>query len=194
MICRVLCFLSFIIIVGSCVSGQKDSGTTGSYDTAKTMLSDPDINDNDTSIQDDYDAYEEYDYISELENELIGTWVNSSIRVDVYSFQNSDTSFIVDISEDAWDMKMTIRPIVTKILADGTYISEQRNFFDSLLNISRGSWMLDGDSLIMEDSKKNVYKYQIFIDGDRAEFRGMTDYDNDGKKDDRYFGVQKRKE
>ncbi len=135
---------------------------------------------------------EEYDYISQLEKEIVGEWVNVSMKVWVKTYNNTDTSFIVDINEETWDMKMTIKPIVTTINEDGTYISEFRNSFDSLIYKPKGTWLIDGDTLIMEDHQA-TYRYQIFIDGDMSEFKSMIDWDKDGKMDDEYSGKQRKK-
>jgi hypothetical protein len=137
------------------------------------------------------DSLVEENYLSQLEQDLIGVWVNESMRVWVRSYNHSDTSFIVDINEENWDLKMTIKPITTTINADGTYSSEFRNSFDSLIYIPEGTWLLDGDSLIMED-RQDTYKYQVFVDGNRAEFRSIVDWDGDGVVDDEYFGVQRK--
>ncbi len=137
------------------------------------------------------DSLVEENYLSQLEQDLIGVWVNESMRVWVRSYNHSDTSFIVDINEENWDLKMTIKPITTTINADGTYSSEFRNSFDSLIYIPEGTWLLDGDSLIMED-RQDTYKYQVFVDGNRAEFRSIVDWDGDGVADDEYFGVQRK--
>lgn len=163
----------FFLLFYSCVSGQKDNSNVENKD----LTSESDV---------------ESDYLSQLEQEIVGVWVNSSMRVWVNSYNNSDTSFIVDINEDTWEMKMNVKPIVTNIREDGTYVSEFRNSLDQEIYKPEGTWMLDGDSLIMEDHQA-VYKYQIFIDGDIAEFKSMIDWDNDGKVDDRYAGVQQKK-
>ena len=129
---------------------------------------------------DNYEVMEEeLDYMSLLEQEIVGEWTNVSLKVWVKTYNNSDTSFIVDISEENWEMKMNVKPIVTTINADGTYESEFRNSFDSLIYKPNGTWLLDGDTLIMEDHQA-TYKYQIFLDGDRAEFNTVLDWDNDG--------------
>jgi hypothetical protein len=130
-------------------------------------------------------------YISELEQSFIGEWTNVSMRIWVKTYNQSDTSFIVDINEENWDLKMTVQPIVTTVFEDGTYISEFRNSFDSLMYRPEGTWMIDGDSLIMEDHQA-IYKYKIFIDGDLAEFKSVVDWDGDGDVDDEYFGVQRK--
>ena len=130
-------------------------------------------------------------YVSELEQAIVGEWVNVSMRVWVKSYNNSDTSFIVDISEENWEMKMNIKPIVTTIYPNGTYISEFRNSFDSLIYMPEGTWLTDGDTLLMQDHQA-TYKYQIFLDGNRAEFNSLIDWDNDGLADDEYQGVQRK--
>ena len=156
----------------SCVSGQKESKPQETSDQIQEID-------------------EEMDYISQLEQQFVGEWSNVSMKVWVKTYNNSDTSFIVDITEDNWELKMNIKPIVTTVYEDGTYMSEFRNSFDSLIYKPEGTWMIDGDTLIMEDHQE-VYKYQIFIDGDQAEFKNMVDWDKDGKADDEYFGVQRK--
>lgn len=163
----------FILIFGffySCASGQKESNVADNE--AESLMFD-----------------EEFDYVAQLENDIVGEWINNSMKVRVNTFNNSDTSFIVEINEETWEMKMNIKPIITTIRNDGTYISEFRNSFDSLIYRPEGIWLIDGDTLIMEDHQ-DVYKYQIFIDGDRAEFNNLIDWDNDGKVDDEYSGIQ----
>jgi hypothetical protein len=169
---RNILFIVALSFFYSCVSGQKE--------------------DRQVVVQ-ECEVFEEEitDYISELEQSFVGEWINVSMRVWVRTYNQSDTSFIVDINEDNWDLKMTVKPIATTVYADGTYTSEFRNSFDSLIYRPKGTWMIDGDSLIMEDHQA-VYKYQIFIDGDLAEFKSIVDWDNDGQVDDEYFGVQRK--
>ncbi len=163
--------IAFLIsLFFSCASGQKDTGDATSGNQADTTYN---------------------DYLSQLETDLPGQWENMSMRVVVNTFNRSDTSFIVDINEENWELKMTIKPILTTILNDGTYTSEFRNSFDSLIYRPKGTWLLDGDTLIMEDQQA-TYKYQIFIDGSRAEFRSIMDWDGDGDMDDEYFGIQQK--
>lgn len=169
---KYLLLLLLSIFLYSCVSGQKESKPQETSDQIQEID-------------------EEMDYISQLEQQFVGEWSNVSMKVWVKTYNNSDTSFIVDITEDNWELKMNIKPIVTTVYEDGTYMSEFRNSFDSLIYKPEGTWMIDGDTLIMEDHQE-VYKYQIFIDGDQAEFKNMVDWDKDGKADDEYFGVQRK--
>jgi len=169
---RFYLFILILLFLYSCVSGQKERS------------SEP--------IEQEFaDIDEGFDYLSQLEQDILGEWTNVSMRVWVRTYNNSDTSFIVDISEENWELKMNIKPIITTIYEDGTYTSEFRNSFDSLIYMPEGTWLIDGDTLIMED-QQDVYKYQIFIDGDLAEFKSKVDWDRDGKADDEYFGVQRK--
>ncbi len=168
-----LLFIVFIsLFFHSCASGQKEQNHE---DTQQEVLA-PVL-----GLED----------LSQMERDIVGRWSNSSMKVWVRSYNNSDTSFIVEINENTWEMKMNIKPIVTTIRPDGTYISEFRNSFDSLIYRPEGTWLIDGDSLIMKDNQQ-VYRYQIFIDGDVAEFKSPIDWDKDGKADDEYSGIQKK--
>lgn len=169
---KVLWLLMSFIFYFSCVSGQKETREENLHDVSEAEEILP-------------------DYLSELEQAILGEWVNVSMRVWVKTYNQSDTSFIVDINEDNWDMKMTVKPIITNIYEDGTYTSEFRNSFDSLIYQPKGIWMIDGDTLIMEDHQA-VYKYHVFVDGERAEFKTVLDWDGDGQVDDEYFGVQQK--
>jgi len=165
-------FFSAFILLSSCASGQKEK------------------NANEDQIA-PVEIEEEYDYISQLEKDIVGEWVNVSMKVWVNTYNNTDTSFMVDINEESWDMKMNIKPIVTKINNDGTYTSEFRNSYDSLIYKPKGTWLIDGDTLIMEDHQA-TYRYQIFIDGDMSVFKSMIDWDKDGNADDEYSGKQRK--
>lgn len=166
-----LFILMFLFLI-SCVSGQKERSS-------------------EPVEQEFEDIDQEFDYLSQLEQDILGEWANVSMRVWVKTYNNSDTSFIVDITEENWELKMNIKPIITTIYEDGTYTSEFRNSFDSLIYMPEGSWFIDGDTLIMQDHQ-DVYRYQIFIDGDLAEFKSKIDWDKDGKADDEYFGIQRK--
>lgn len=167
---RILLLNIILFTAYSCASGQKEKQAV---------------------VVAEEDTLAEESYVSQLEQDLVGVWVNESMRVWVRSYNHSDTSFIVDINEENWDLKMTIKPITTTIYADGTYISEFRNSFDSLMYRPEGRWFLDGDSLMMQDRQAS-YKYQVFVDGNRAEFKSILDWDDDGIPDDEYFGVQRK--
>ena len=141
-ISRFFFFIPLALFYSSCVSGQKEQPD----DTAQKQVYEEEILE---------------DYLSDLERAFVGEWQNVSMRIWVKTYNQSDTSFIVDINEENWDLKMTVKLITTTVFEDGTYISEFRNSFDSLIYKPEGTWMIDGDSLIMEDHQA-VYRYQDF--------------------------------
>jgi hypothetical protein len=87
-----------------------------------------------------------------------------------------------------------IKPIRTHFLADGSYYSEYRDVKDSLVMRPAGTWTISGDSLTMSQSTPQaaVYTVQVSIRHDIATFSGLIDFDGDGKRDDEYYGVQKK--
>ena len=126
------------------------------------------------------------------ENGIIGKWINSTIDVDLETYNNSDTSFHVAINEDNWEIKMNIKPVETFLREDGTF---QNNYLDTLGNIfhsNSGIWYLDGDSLFLEDENDEIYSFRVIVKGDVMEMHTVVDYDDDGKKDDQYFGTYKK--
>lgn len=129
-----------------------------------------------------------------IEDQIVGAWQADMLIIDVNSFEDSDTTFTVKVYNDNWEMLMQIKPPIIRIKNDGTFTSTTYNLEDELVQESNGNWWMDGDSLYMEDVQKTLYQYKVFIDGDLAEFKSWIDWDMDGKKDDHYFGVQKRKE
>jgi hypothetical protein len=97
-------FILALSLFYSCVSAQKENSPV--------------------AIQEGELLEEEFtDYISALEQNFIGEWINGSMRVWVRSYNQSDTSFMVDINEDNYDLKMTVKPIATTVHAVGTSIS-----------------------------------------------------------------------
>ncbi|MGF1635560.1 MAG: hypothetical protein ACFCUU_00705 [Cyclobacteriaceae bacterium] len=137
-------------------------------------------------------AQDDASFYEEMEELFIGTWRSTTVKVWVNTFENTDTSFIVYITEDTWMDMMNIEPIETTIFADGTYKSAYRDNLGRDIYQMKGVWMLNGDSLIMKDNF-DEYRYKVFVDEQRLEMESMVDYDDDGKKDDRFIGTYKRK-
>jgi hypothetical protein len=127
--------------------------------------------------------------------QLTGQWRNVYIRIDISSYRNTDSSKVFEVNEQNWEQVMGIRPVRTYYWSDGTYNSEHLNLKDSVFYNPAGRWKLDGDSLFMNDTfpdRRNKYSYRVAVNGNMAEFWGLEDSDNDGKKDDRYYGTQRK--
>lgn len=130
-----------------------------------------------------------------LSQQLTGEWRNTYVKLTMNSFKNSDTSRVVEADENNWEHVLKSRTVRTFFRADGTYNSEHRDLKDSLFYNPAGHWHIVGDSLFMKDSfpQKGIsYQYHLSIKDKMATFRGLGDYDLDGRSDDEYFGVQRK--
>lgn len=135
----------------------------------------------------------------ETRNLLTGTWQNTYMKIEMNSYKGKDTLSTLEVDESNWEKKMGIKPIITFFKANGTYSSEHRNLQDSIVYNPAGKWEIVGDTLYMRDTFPEAglnYKYKLSISkqGDKvtAEFWGIEDFDQDGKKDDAYYGRQKK--
>ena len=142
-----------------------------------------------------YSCTHETENKSELSNQLIGEWHNTSLKITMNTYKNSDSAVVLEVNEQNWEEKMNIKPIKTFFRADNSYNSEHYSLKDSLIYNPSGKWAIEGDTLHMWDTFPNKglrYKYKLNITHNKAEFRGIEDCDSDGKADDNYFGTQKR--
>lgn len=136
-------------------------------------------------------------------NPLVGEWRNVSMKVEMPTVNNTDSTSVVEVTEANWEQLMKIRTIQTFFKADGTYNSVHTNLNDSILYNPAGKWLISGDSIIMTDTFPQAgltYKYRFTVREQNttgkkewlAEFWGIEDFDQDGKKDDSYYGVQRK--
>ena len=130
-----------------------------------------------------------------ISGQLIGTWTNTYMKVDMHTFNNSDSTKVLEVNENNWEEKMKIQVIRTFFRANGTYNSEHRNLKDSIVYNPAGNWSIVNDSLLMTDTFPQAglsYKFKLAIKDSTAEFWGLEDFDQDGKKDDAYYGKQNK--
>ena len=126
-----------------------------------------------------------------LKSLLPGEWRNLSMKVNIKSFKNSLKDSITEVPEGQWEAILKIMPIRTFFKEDGTFSSEYRNLSDSIVFTSSGTWTAIGDTLSMTEAG-GTSKYFTRIVNGKAEFTGYIDWDEDGKTDDLYFGIQKK--
>ncbi len=113
------------------------------------------------------------------------------MEVTVHSYQNSDSTFVFTISASDWEQQLQMKPVRTRFLADGSYVSEYRGLDDSLLQVSTGTWLVREDSLILA-SEDTSYSFRVSIEDSLGRFSGLVDWDEDGQVDDEYTGIQRR--
>lgn len=124
--------------------------------------------------------------------DLIGEWNNLSIKVDINSKNNTDSTDTFEAAQPHWEEKLKIRPIRTFFRTDSTWNSAHYNLKDSLFYNPSGKWWINRDQLVMLQTfpSPDTTTYLLTITKDTATFDAMLDWDSDGKKDDRYFGRQ----
>lgn len=138
-----------------------------------------------------------------LSHQLVGEWRNVSMKVEMPTVNNTDSTSTLEVTEANWEQLMQIRTIQTFFKADGTYNSIHTNLNDSIIYNPAGKWSVAADSIFMTDTFPQAgltYNYKLSIREQnitgkkelRAEFWGVEDFDQDGKKDDRYYGVQRK--
>ena len=123
---------------------------------------------------------------------LPSSWEALSFRVQINTFQNTDSSFVLGVKAGEWEDKLQMRPIQTEYSADNRYRSYSYNRSDSLIRTERGIWNVFGDTLMLI-SPEATYQYQVIVKSEILEFRSLLDWDGDGQEDDEYLGIQKKR-
>jgi hypothetical protein len=124
--------------------------------------------------------------------ELIGEWNNLSIRINIQSKNNLDTSEVFEVSRSEWEERLRIKPIRTFFRADSSWNSAHYNLKDSLVYNPSGKWWITENKLVMlqEFPSPDTTRYTMILKKDTVSFESLLDWDMDGKKDDLYFGRQ----
>ena len=125
---------------------------------------------------------------STLDKQLLGAWSNVSLKVTMAG-ETSDS--VLQVAPGQWENVLQIKPIVTVFKDDFTYTSEYTDLDGNVILTRTGEWTVNADSVKMtENGSTNQYHAQI--NGDRIEFSGYIDWDEDGQADDLYWGEQQR--
>jgi hypothetical protein len=125
-------------------------------------------------------------------NQLIGEWNNLSMKINIQSKNNLDTSEVFEVNRPEWEERLRIKPIRTFFRADSTWNSAHYNLKDSLVYNPSGKWWIKENKLVMvqEFPSPDTTRYTLVLKKDTASFESLLDWDMDGKKDDLYFGKQ----
>lgn len=122
-----------------------------------------------------------------LATALTGEWRNLYVRINI-------KDKVMEADSSNWEARLQIKPIRTHFQADGSYYYEYRNLQDSVVMMPSGTWTIEGDSLIMSQTKPQAtrMKFLLQIDKDVATFTGLIDFDGDGKTEELYYGRQRK--
>ncbi len=127
----------------------------------------------------------------DLAKTLPGTWEMVSIRVQVNSFENTDSSYVQEIKEEEWEKVFFVKPVKTYFNLDNKYRRAYFNMNGEVVSEDRGMWNVFNDTLMMIEP--NV-TYQYIISQQPSgllQFSSLLDWDSDGQEDDKYLGVQR---
>jgi len=129
-----------------------------------------------------------------LRRQLIGEWRNVYLKIKLNINDKAAQPTVTEADSATWEARLGIKPIRTHFNQDNTYYSEYRNLKDSIVRRASGTWNIVGDSLTMTQTKPDAstLKMHVSIKGDHATFTGIIDFNGDGKKNDDYFGIQKK--
>lgn len=126
-----------------------------------------------------------------MENQLIGTWENTTLNVQTNTAQGRDTTVYLSIEDGQWEKTLNIKPIITTYLDDGSFKSAYFGLDGEPVGTEEGTWRIRNDSLVLKSGGyDNVYK--VTFEGNQARFVSYLDWDQDGAPDDLYDGWQKK--
>lgn len=127
----------------------------------------------------------------DLAKTLPGTWEMVSLRVQVNSFENTDSSYVLDIKEEEWEKVYFVKPVKTYYELDNKYRRTYFNVNGEVVSEDRGMWNTFNDTLMMIEPKV-TYQYLISKQpSGLLQFSALLDWDSDGQEDDEYLGVQR---
>jgi hypothetical protein len=128
----------------------------------------------------------------EKQSDLVGVWQIDELKIHMPSFKNSDSANNFIVTGKDWEAKTQTRNIQTHYNSDGTYHSVHKNLKDSIVYDPAGTWKIENDTLIIQDTipKRVTYKFKIKMSESFVEFWGVEDFDGDGKVDDEYYSKQ----
>lgn len=123
--------------------------------------------------------------------QLLGQWYNESMSVQLGA-SDGEVDSLFSVPKGQWESVLGIKPILTTYAEDGSYTSEYISLEGELLQSKAGQWSLEGDTLFLtEDGQTTAYFFD-WREG-KAGFIGYLDWDNDGKANDLYEGIQIKK-
>ncbi len=127
----------------------------------------------------------------DLAKTLPGTWEMVSLKVQVNSFDNTDSTYVLEIKEEEWDKVYFVKPVKTYYELDNKYRRAYFNAKGDVVSEDRGMWNVFNDTLMMIEPNV-TYQYTISQQPNGLlKFSSIVDWDSDGVEDDDYLGVQR---
>ncbi|MEY4926663.1 MAG: hypothetical protein RI894_1099 [Bacteroidota bacterium] len=134
---------------------------------------------------------------AEAPEKMVGEWELNSVLISIKTAHRTGGDSVINFPTPAdWVKLMQQKPIHTVYRADHSYEATYRNLKDSIVALRLGVWAMPNDSslqLFQQDPFPDTSYIDVRFLKDGAEFRRFRyDYDNDGNKDDEFFGIQRK--
>ncbi|GAB5550553.1 MAG: hypothetical protein Sapg2KO_01440 [Saprospiraceae bacterium] len=121
-----------------------------------------------------------------IATEIQGTWEVKYMKVEVDSYQNLDSNFVFEATEELWERQYGIRPFRTYFAQDSTFRTLRRGLNGGTMGEERGLWKTFGDTLLLIQPNATL-QYKVLIENGQAKWAGVIDWDLDGVDDDVYY-------
>ncbi len=122
-----------------------------------------------------------------LSDQLLGTWENTDVVVEMPTYLGGDTTATDQISENDWIQRYGAQPTRTVYTEDHKFVRLHRLAGGAETNRTNGLWNENGDTLIIIEPNETTH-YHAAFNGNRLTLTGKVDWDQDGERDDVYRG------
>ena len=123
-----------------------------------------------------------------LKETLPGTWESVSIRVEVNTAGNTDSSYVFEVLEEDWAERLATKPIKYYFQPDNKYRQEFIALNDEIMSTAKGMWNTFGNTLMLIEPDA-TYQYQVSSSKGLMQFSATLDWDGDEQEDDNYLGI-----
>ncbi len=127
------------------------------------------------------------DNTATLGDQLLGTWENTDVLVEMPTYLGGDTTATDEIREGDWIQRYGAQPTRTVFTEDHKFVRLHRLAAGSETNRTNGLWNENGDTLIFIEPNMTT-NYHAAFSGNRLTLTGKVDWDQDGERDDLYRG------
>lgn len=129
----------------------------------------------------------------DFEKSLTGEWEVATFKVEIHSAYNGDSSFVLEVANGEWPLKMQQQPERIRFLLNNRFSSENITLDEELAFQRRGMWDLQNDTLLRLIEPKGTDDYRLFwLDPDAITLYSRLDHDGDGRSDDIYHATWRR--
>ncbi|MEZ4985971.1 MAG: lipocalin family protein [Saprospiraceae bacterium] len=119
---------------------------------------------------------------TDLAKEIQGTWQVYQLNVAINSADGGDSFRSENMNEKSWELA-GMQPPHYFFEPDNRFRREYRTLNGQTIEAISGTWALEASTLALTEGDSTV-TYQVKYSNGKTAFRAMTDWDNDGTKDD----------